>query len=91
MGDTIPLSEFRIFQVNESSGGVNDSEDIGGEIGFDVTSNISVSVLKVLTDDTPFQFNTRYRLSDQFTLRGTTSYQDFSERTGVLLEYETRF
>ncbi len=91
LGDTIPLSEFRIFQVNESSGGVNDSEDIGGEIGFDVTSNISVSVLKVLTDDTPFQFNTRYRLSDQFTLRGTTSYQDFSERTGVLLEYETRF
>ena len=77
--------------MNESSGGVNDSEDIGGEIGFDVTSNISVSVLKVLTDDTPFQFNTRYRLSDQFTLRGTTSYQDFSERTGVLLEYETRF
>ncbi|MGD1942414.1 MAG: translocation/assembly module TamB domain-containing protein [Leptolyngbyaceae cyanobacterium] len=91
LGDTVPLSEFRIFQVTESSGGVNDSEDIGGEIGFDVTSNISVSVLKVLTNDTPFQFNTRYRLSDQFTLRGTTSYEDFSDRTGVLLEYETRF
>ncbi|MGF1458130.1 MAG: translocation/assembly module TamB domain-containing protein [Leptolyngbyaceae cyanobacterium] len=91
LGDTVPISEFRIFQVNESSGGVNDSEDIGGEIGFDVTSNISVSVLKVLTNDTPFQFNTRYRLSDQFTVRGTTSYEDFSDRTGVLLEYETRF
>ncbi|MGD1860271.1 MAG: translocation/assembly module TamB domain-containing protein [Leptolyngbyaceae cyanobacterium] len=91
LGDTVPISEFRIFQVSEGSGGVNDGEDIGGEIGFDVTSNISVSVLKVLTNDTPFQFNTRYRISDQFTLRGTTSYEDFSERTGVLLEYETRF
>ncbi|HEY9889737.1 MAG TPA: translocation/assembly module TamB domain-containing protein, partial [Candidatus Obscuribacterales bacterium] len=91
LGDTVPISEFRLFQVSESSGGVNDSEDIGGEIGFDITSNISVSVLKVLTNDTPFQFNTRYRLSDEFTLRGTTSYEDFSDRTGVLLEYETRF
>jgi translocation and assembly module TamB len=91
LGDTIPLSEFRIFQVTESTGGVNDSEDIGGEIGFDITSNISVSVLKVLTNDSPFQFNARYRLSDQFTLRGTTSYEDFNERSGVLLEYETRF
>ncbi|MEM1280458.1 MAG: translocation/assembly module TamB domain-containing protein, partial [Cyanobacteria bacterium P01_H01_bin.152] len=91
LGDTVPISEFRIFQVSEGAGGVNDSEDIGGEIGFDVTSNISISVLKVLTNDTPFQFNTRYRISDQFTLRGTTSYEDFSERTGVLLEYETRF
>ena len=91
LGDTVPISEFRLFQVREDTGGVNDSEDIGGEIGFDVTSNISVSVLKVLTNDTPFQFNARYRLSDQFILRGTTSYEDFSDRTGVLLEYETRF
>ncbi|NER80749.1 MAG: hypothetical protein F6K42_14495, partial [Leptolyngbya sp. SIO1D8] len=91
LGDTIPLSEFRIFQVAEGSGEVNESQDIGGEIGFDVTSNISVSVLKVLTNDTPFQFNVRYRISDQFTLRGTTSFEDFQDRTGALLEYETRF
>ena len=91
LGDTIPLSELRIFPVSESSGDVNDSQDIGAEIGFDVRPNISVSVLKVLTDDTPFQYNVRYRLSDQFTLRGTTSFEDFQDRTGVLLEYETRF
>lgn len=91
LGDTIPISEVRVFQVSDGSGGVNEGGDIGGEVGFEVTSNISVSVLKVLTNDTPFQFSTRYRLSDEFTLRGTTSYEDFSERTGVLLEYETRF
>jgi len=80
----VPISEVRLFQVV-------DSDDVGGEIGFEISPTISVSVLKVLINDTPFQFSTRYRLSDEFTLRGTTSYEDFSERTGVLLEYETRF
>ncbi len=91
LGDTVPLSEFRIFQVAEGAGDVNDGDDLGGEIGFDITPSISVSVLKVLTNDSPFQFNARYRISDQFTLRGTTSFEDFNDRTGVLLEYETRF
>ncbi|MEO1093345.1 MAG: translocation/assembly module TamB domain-containing protein [Cyanobacteria bacterium J06638_28] len=91
VGNTGPINDFRIFQVTESSGEVNESQDIGAEIGFDVTSNISVSVLKVLTNDTPFQFNTRYRISNQFNLRGTTSFEEFQDRTGVLLEYESRF
>ncbi len=91
VGNTGPVNDFRIFQVTESSGQVNESQDIGAEIGFDVTSNISVSILKVLTNDTPYQFNTRYRISDQFTLRGTTSFEDFQDRTGALLEYESRF
>lgn len=89
IGDTGPISEFRIFQVPGGSSG--DSEDFGAEIGFDVRPNISVSVLKVLTNNTPFQYNVRYRLSNQLTLRGTTSFEEFQDRTGVLLEYETRF
>ncbi|MEM9116423.1 MAG: translocation/assembly module TamB domain-containing protein [Cyanobacteria bacterium P01_F01_bin.56] len=91
LGDTIPISDVRLFQTSESGSGVNDGEDIGAEVGFEISLTISVSVLKVLTSDTPFQFNMRYRLSDEFTLRGTTSYEDFNDRTGVLLEYETRF
>lgn len=91
VGDNFPVSEFRIFPVTDPTGDVNEAADIGGEIGFDISPTISVSVLKVLTNDTPFQFNTRYRISDQFSIRGTTSYEDFRERTGVLLEYETRF
>lgn len=91
IGDTGPISDFRIFQVSGSSGDSGESEDFGAEIGFDVRPNISVSVLKVLTDNSPFQYNVRYRLSNQFNLRGTTSFEDFQDRTGVLLEYETRF
>jgi translocation and assembly module TamB len=33
----------------------------------------------------------RYRINDQLTIRGTTSFEEFRERSGVLLEYETRF
>lgn len=91
LGDTIPLSELRIFPVSSSSGDVNDSQDIGAEVGFDIRPKISVSILKVLTDDTSPQYNIRYRLNNQFNLRGTTSFEDFQERTGALLEYETRF
>lgn len=91
IGDTGPINDFRIFQVAGGSGEINESEDFGAEIGFDVRPNISVSILKVLTNDTPFQYNIRYRLSNQFTLRGTTSFEEFQDRTGVLLEYETRF
>ncbi|MGD1905244.1 MAG: translocation/assembly module TamB domain-containing protein [Leptolyngbyaceae cyanobacterium] len=91
IGDRLPLSEFRLFPVNTDAGQVNDSFDIGGEVGVNVSSRVSVSVLKVLTNDTPFQFSARYRITDQFTLRGTTSYEDFRERSGLLLEYETRF
>jgi translocation and assembly module TamB len=91
IGDRLPLGEFRLFPVNTDAGQVNDSFDVGGEVGFNVSSRVSVSVLKVLTNDTPFQLSTRYRITDQFTLRGTTSYEDFRERSGLLLEYETRF
>lgn len=91
IGDRLPVSELRLFPASPESAQVNDTQDIGAEVGFDISPTISFSVLKVLTSDTPFQFNTRYRLSDQFTVRGTTSFEDFSDRTGVLLEYETRF
>jgi translocation and assembly module TamB len=66
----LPLSEFRLFPVNTDAGQVNESFDIGGEVGVNVTSRVSVSVLKVLTNGTPFQFSTRYRLTDQFYPQG---------------------
>ncbi|MEB3269786.1 MAG: translocation/assembly module TamB domain-containing protein [Leptolyngbya sp.] len=91
IGDAVPIDEFRLFPVTSDSGQVNDSFDVGAEIGANISPSIAVSVLKVLTNATPFQFNVRYRITDQFTLRGTTSYEEFRERSGVLLEYETRF
>jgi translocation and assembly module TamB len=91
IGDALPVDEFRLFPVTTDSGQVNESFDVGAEVGANISPSVAVSVLKVLTNATPFQFNVRYRINDQLTIRGTTSFEEFRERSGVLLEYETRF
>lgn len=91
IGGLIPLSDFRLFPVTPDSAQDAQTFDVAAEVGTSLSPTIAVSVLKVITNDTPFQFNLRYRISDQFTIRGTTSYQEFRERSGLLLEYETRF
>ncbi|PSN17202.1 hypothetical protein C7271_18965, partial [filamentous cyanobacterium CCP5] len=92
LGDSLDISELRLYSVTpESAQEGGDSIDIGGEIGFEISPDMSISIQKTFTDITPFQFNLRYRINNQFTLRGTTSYEDFTENSGLLLEYETRF
>ncbi|MEM9483717.1 MAG: translocation/assembly module TamB domain-containing protein, partial [Cyanobacteria bacterium P01_F01_bin.116] len=90
---TLNLSEFRLFPVTSASrfsseDNSGSSLDVATEIGFDVTNNITLSLVKILTDNTPTEFNLRYRLTDEFTIRGTTNFDD---RNRVLLEFETRF
>jgi translocation and assembly module TamB len=54
----------------------------------DISRNFSVSVLKELTNDQPFQYSLRYRLNNQTLLRGFT---DLSGESGAIVEYERRF
>lgn len=63
---------------------------MGGEVAFNLSPNLSVSVQKVFTNITPALFGVRYRINDQFTLRGITSYEQFNENTGVILEFRGR-
>ncbi|MBE9068648.1 translocation/assembly module TamB domain-containing protein, partial [Leptolyngbya cf. ectocarpi LEGE 11479] len=93
ISSTLNLSEFRLFPVTgasrfSSEDNSGSSLDVATEIGFDVTNNITLSLVKILTDNTPTEFNLRYRLTDEFTIRGTTNFDD---RNRVLLEFETRF
>ena len=93
ISSTLQLSEFRLFPVTSASRFSSEensgsSLDIATEIGFDVTNNVTLSLVRILTDSTPTEFNLRYRLTDEFTLRGTTNFDD---RNRVLLEFETRF
>ncbi|MEM8611723.1 MAG: translocation/assembly module TamB domain-containing protein, partial [Cyanobacteria bacterium P01_H01_bin.105] len=93
ISSTLNLSEFRLFPVTGASRFSSDENsgsglDIATEVGFDVTDNITLSLVKILTDSTPTEFNLRYRLTDEFTIRGTTNFDD---RNRVLLEFETRF
>ena len=93
ISSTLNLSEFRIFPVTGASQFSSDENtgstfDVATEIGIDVTNNITLSLVKILTDSTPTEFSLRYRLTDEFTIRGTTNLDD---RNLILLEFETRF
>ncbi|MEA5463434.1 translocation/assembly module TamB domain-containing protein [Leptothoe sp. PORK10 BA2] len=93
ISSTLNLSEFRLFPVTSASrfsseDSSGSSLDIATEVGFDVTNNVTLSLVKILTDSTPTEFNLRYRLTDELTIRGTTNFDD---RNQVLLEFETRF
>lgn len=95
IGDTLRLSEFSLFPVTPGvRAGQPDEDregsglDIAAEIGFDITDTVSASVLKILTDDSAPEFNVRYRINDQFLLRGTTNLNNINQ---FILEYENRF
>lgn len=89
IGTATGLSEFRLFPTNT----ISDDErtttlGLGAELGIDITDDISFSVLRVLTSNQPTQFGLRYRLDEEFLLRGST---DLSGDSRAVLEYQTRF
>jgi translocation and assembly module TamB len=90
IGNALGASRFSLFPTSISS-----SEDrtssfgIAAELGYDLTPDLSVSVLQILTDENvPPQLNLGYRINDEFRLLGSTN---FSNENRVLLEYEIRF
>ncbi|OLP17744.1 hypothetical protein BST81_15615 [Leptolyngbya sp. 'hensonii'] len=93
IGNAIGFSEFRLFPTvitSKDSRTPSDASALGlaAEIGIDITSNLSLSVLRILTVDQPTQFGLRYQLNDQLRVRGST---DFSGDNRGVVEYETRF
>ncbi|MFB2896153.1 translocation/assembly module TamB domain-containing protein [Aerosakkonemataceae cyanobacterium BLCC-F50] len=89
LGEKLGLSEFRIFPTAVTSGRENASVlGVAAEFGVDITDNLSVSLLRILTAEQPTQFGLRYRFNPEFTLRGST---DFSGDTRAILEFQRRF
>ncbi len=80
---------FRLFPVlipNDTDGAVL---AFGGELGYDITDNLSVSVLQILRGiDEPTRFNVSYDINKNFRTRGNISID--GEAVGVL-EYRIRF
>lgn len=90
VGDALGLSEFRLFPTSSASNsqGVDSEIGVGAEAAFDITQDLSVSVIKVLTDERPAQYGVRYRIDDNLLFRGSTDFQDDSR---AVVEYEIRF
>ncbi|MDF5707039.1 MAG: translocation/assembly module TamB domain-containing protein [Nostoc sp. S4] len=92
IGSTFGLSELRIFPTviseNPEAGRPNSSLELAAEAGVDITSKISVSSIKILTTNDPFQWGVNYRINDEFRVRASTNLTDDSR---AVVEYQTRF
>ncbi len=89
IGDALGLSEFRLFPtIITDDERETSSLGLSAEAGIDIGRDFSVSVLKELTNDQPFQYSLRYRLNEEILLRGTT---DLSGTSAAVVEYEKRF
>ncbi|AFZ37875.1 protein of unknown function DUF490 [Stanieria cyanosphaera PCC 7437] len=90
LSDAFGLSEFRLFptQIIDQKREGDRIIGLAGEAAIDLTNNISFSVLKILNTDLPAQFGFRYRLNDNFIIRGSSNFED--DTRGVI-EYELRF
>ena len=82
---------LRLFptQIIDEKRDSSSIEGLAGEIAVDVIDNFSFSVLKILNvDSIPAQFGFRYRLDENFVLRGSSNFKD---ETRGLIEFESRF
>ena len=88
--NAFPIGELRLFPtpiIDENRD--NERDGLAGEIAFELIDNLSFSVLKILNTDIPAQFGFRYRLNDNFVLRGSSNFAEKGSRG--LVEYELRF
>ncbi|MFZ4640154.1 MAG: translocation/assembly module TamB domain-containing protein [Nodosilinea sp.] len=76
--------ELRFFSASPPN---SQQVDIGGDLGFNLSPDISVSLQKVFTNLTPTIFSIRYRIDQHTTLRAVTSYENFNQNTGAILEF----
>lgn len=85
-----PIGELRLFptQIIDDNRERDRIDGLAGELAIDVLKDFSLSAIKILNVDIPAQFGFRYRIDDNFVLRGSTNFED--ESRGVV-EYELRF
>ncbi|MBE9107175.1 translocation/assembly module TamB, partial [Nostoc cf. edaphicum LEGE 07299] len=92
IGSTFGLSELRIFPTviseNPEAGRSNSSLELAAEAGVDISSKISVSSIKILTTNDPFQWGINYRINNEFRVRASTNLTDDSR---AVVEYQKRF
>ncbi|MDX2254391.1 MAG: translocation/assembly module TamB domain-containing protein [Pseudanabaenaceae cyanobacterium bins.39] len=91
IGDALNLAEFNLSPVTTSTseGSSTGALGLSAEAAIDLSNSFSVAVQRVINDATqPTNFAIRYRVDPNVLLRGNYSS---TGRTGVSIEYETRF
>lgn len=88
--NAFPIGELRLFptQILDEDREDGRIDGLAGEIAIEIVDNFSFSTLKILNVDIPAQFGFRYRLDNNFVLRGSSNFDDESRGT---IEFESRF
>jgi len=90
----VESSDRRDKAGSGGNSGSSDNDDVstvfalGAEVGVNINNSTSFSALRLLTVDLPTQYNLRYQLNDNLTLRGTTDLQGDNR---FVVDYEARF
>jgi len=89
IGNALGLDELRLFPtVSNSEESRNSTLGLAAEANIDLSRNLSVSILRILTTNEPTQFGLSYRLDDNLRVRASTN---LSAESLAILEYENRF
>ncbi|MEA5619149.1 translocation/assembly module TamB domain-containing protein [Cronbergia sp. UHCC 0137] len=92
IGNAFGLSELRLFPTiisdRPESGRNNSTLELALEAGVDISTKFSISTIKILTANDPFQLGINYRLNEEFRLRTSTNFTDDSR---AVFEFERRF
>ncbi|MBW4644956.1 MAG: translocation/assembly module TamB domain-containing protein [Goleter apudmare HA4340-LM2] len=92
IGNAFGLSELRLFPTviseNPEAGRSNSTLELAAEAGVDISSRFSISSIKILTANDPFQWGINYRINDEFRIRASTNLSNDSR---AVVEYENRF
>ncbi|NJL91092.1 MAG: hypothetical protein HC916_15875 [Coleofasciculaceae cyanobacterium SM2_1_6] len=89
ISDALGLASFRLFPTTiNDRGQINTTLGLGAEIGLDITPAVSISALRILTANQPFQYSLRYRINENLLLRGSSNLAGDNR---VLIEFETRY
>ena len=88
IGNALGLRRFRLTASTVLPSDAGDTLGYGVGVNLGITENLSATLVQVLNQNQPIQLNTRYRIDDNWGIRGSTNFDDDNR---VFLEYRVEF
>lgn len=85
VGRALGYRDFRLFPAVDPRTSVL---GLGAEVGVNLTDDFSASILTILDRDDSTRFSVRYRIDDNWVIRGST---DFDDDNRGAVEFQMRF
>lgn len=85
VGRALGYRDFRLFPAVDPR---TSALGLGAEVGVNLTDDFSASILTILDRDDSTRFSVRYRIDDNWLIRGSTNFDD--DNRGAV-EFQMRF